>query len=74
MSSIYEEVTGKDKDVYYGIAMSALMVANILCIFFAVGLDLLGKKFPKMTGDGSQLLRKKNDKDSIEIRSRLHTV
>lgn len=65
MSSIYEEVTGKDKDVYYGIAMSALMVANILCIFFAVGLDLLGKKFPKMTGDGSQLLRKKNDKDSI---------
>lgn len=65
MSSIYEEVTGKDKDVYYGIAMSALMVANILCIFFAVGLDLLGKKFPKTTGDGSQLLRKKNDKDSI---------
>ncbi len=57
MSSIYEEVTGNSKDVYYGIAMSALMVANVLCIFFAVGLDLLGKKIPSLTGDGSQLLR-----------------
>ena len=66
MSSIYEEVTGKDKDVYYGIAMSALMVANILCIFFAVGLDLLGRKFPALTGDGSQLLRKKNEDGKAE--------
>ena len=46
MSAIYEEVTGNSKDVYYGIAMSALMVANVLCIFFAVGLDVLGKKIP----------------------------
>ena len=63
MSSIYEEVTGKDKDVYYGIAMSALMVANILCIFFAVALDIIGKKFPKMTGDGTQLMRTKGEQE-----------
>ena len=47
MSAIYEEVTGNSKDVYYGIAMSALMVANVLCIFFAVGLDVLGKKIDR---------------------------
>lgn len=57
-----------------GIAMSALMVANILCIFFAVGLDLLGKKFPKMTGDGSHYYVKRMTKIALEIRSRLHTV
>lgn len=61
MSAIYEEVTGKDKDVYYGIAMSALMVANILCIFFAVALDVIGKKFPHTTGDGTQLMRSKKE-------------
>lgn len=58
MSSIYQEVTGGDKDAYYGVAMSALMVANILCIFFAVGLNAIGKVCPKLTGDGRQLMRK----------------
>lgn len=58
MSSIYQEVTGGDKEAYYGVAMSALMVANILCIFFAVGLNAIGKIWPKLTGDGRQLMRK----------------
>lgn len=66
MSSIYEEVTGKDKNIYYGIAMSALMVANILCIFFAVALDIIGKKFPTLTGDGTQILRKHMDGNETE--------
>ena len=64
MSAIYEEVTGNSKDVYYGIAMSALMVANVLCIFFAVGLDVLGKKIPSLTGNGSQLMRAEKEHDT----------
>ncbi len=64
MSAIYEEVTGNSKDVYYGIAMSALMVANVLCIFFAVGLDVLGKKIPSLTGNGSQLMRAEKENDT----------
>lgn len=39
------------------------MVANILCIFFAVALDIIGKKFPKMTGDGTQLMRTKGEQE-----------
>ena len=64
MSAIYEEVTGNSKDVYYGIAMSALMVANVLCIFFAVGLDGLGKTIPSLTGNGSQLMRAEKENDT----------
>ena len=66
MSAIYEEVTGNSKDVYYGIAMSALMVANVLCIFFAVGLDVLGKKIPSLTGNGSQLMRAEKETDTTD--------
>ncbi len=61
MSAIYEEVTGGNKDAYYGVAMSAVMIANIMCIFFATGLNTLGKFFPRLTGDGSQLMRRKDN-------------
>ena len=36
MSSIFAEVTGGDKNAYYSIAMSSVMIANVLCLFFAV--------------------------------------
>jgi len=57
MSAIYEEVTGGNKEAYYGTAMSALMIANILSIFFAVALDTIGKKVPSLTGDGTQIMK-----------------
>lgn len=72
MSAIYEEVTGGNKEAYYGTAMSAVMIANILCIFFAVALDTIGKKVPSLTGDGTQIMKvvsqPEEKVDSIDIK------
>lgn len=69
MSSIYAEVTGGDKNAYYSSAMTSVMIANVLCIFFAVFLDRLGKTFRRFAGDGSQLMRARgnvwNSKDEL---------
>ena len=67
MSAIYGEVTGGDTNAYYGTAMSTLMLANVMCIFFAVGLDTLGKKIPALTGNGSELMKRPADADEVPV-------
>ncbi|OUQ18621.1 hypothetical protein B5E84_07345 [Lachnoclostridium sp. An14] len=57
MSQIFEQVTGMGKDSYYAKAIAILTFANILCIVFGALLNGLGKQMPKLTGDGSTLMR-----------------
>ncbi|MCI8889112.1 MAG: 2-hydroxycarboxylate transporter family protein [Hungatella sp.] len=57
MSQVYAEVTGGDKDAFYAKAIAILTFANILCIVVAALLNGLGKQFPKLTGDSTQLMR-----------------
>ncbi len=57
MSQVYAEVTGGDKDAFYAKAIAILTFANVLCIIVAALLNGLGKQFPKLTGDGTQLMR-----------------
>lgn len=57
MSQVFAEVTGGDKDSFYARAIAILTFANVLCIIVAALLNGLGKQFPNMTGDGTQLMR-----------------
>ncbi len=57
MSQIFAEVTGLDKDSFYAKAIAILTFANILCIIIAALLNGLGKQFPELTGDGTNLMR-----------------
>lgn len=57
MSQIFEEVTGISKDTFYAKAIAILTFANILCIIVAALLNGLGKQFPKLTGDKTNLMR-----------------
>ncbi|RGY98093.1 2-hydroxycarboxylate transporter family protein [Clostridium sp. AM58-1XD] len=59
MSQIFNEVTGLDKDTYYAKAIAILTFANILCVFAAAFLNGAGRQFPKLTGDGTNLMRNK---------------
>lgn len=52
MAEIYESVTGKDRAAYYSFAISILTLANIIAILMASSLNKLGKRFPKLTGNG----------------------
>lgn len=62
MSQIFEQVTGGDKDTYYSVALAILTLANILCIIVGALLNGLGKMMPKLTGDGTQIMRKEQEK------------
>lgn len=57
MSQIFEEVTGISKDAFYAKAIAILTFANILCIIVGALLNGLGKQFPKLTGDKTNLMR-----------------
>ncbi|WJV62026.1 2-hydroxycarboxylate transporter family protein [Pectobacteriaceae bacterium CE70] len=65
LSEIYHEVTGNSREEYYSIAIAILTIANIFAIVAAAVLDILGKKYPAITGNG-ELVRKSSfqiDKD-----------
>lgn len=57
MAQLYEEVTGNDPAAYLSFALAILAVGNIVAVLFAVILNLVGRKFTKITG-GNLLLRK----------------
>lgn len=57
MSQVFAEVTGGDKDSFYAKAIAILTFANVLCIVVAALLNGLGKQFPILTGDGTQLMK-----------------
>ncbi len=56
MAQLYSDVTGQDSSSYLSFALAILAVGNIVSILMAVVLDLVGKKFPSITG-GNQLLK-----------------
>jgi Na+/citrate or Na+/malate symporter len=56
LSQMWESVTGQSKDAYYSQAIAILTLANNFAILAAVGLNALGNRYPKLTGNG-ELLR-----------------
>lgn len=65
MAEIYESVTGIPQQSYYSFAISILTLANIIAIVFAALLNLLGEKFPSLTGNGK--LMKEDDNSNLDI-------
>ncbi|MCG3088224.1 2-hydroxycarboxylate transporter family protein [Sporosarcina cyprini] len=52
MAQVYSELLGKDTSYYMSLLIPALALGNVFAIIFAAGLNVLGKKFPKLTGNG----------------------
>ena len=57
LSNIYEQVTGDAAANFYGFAIIILTVGNIFAIVGSAMLNVVGQKFPKMTGDKRTLVR-----------------
>lgn len=55
LSEMWESITGQSKDAYYSQAIAILTLANNFAILAAIGLNALGEKFPKLTGNGELL-------------------
>lgn len=53
MSEIYEEVTGVGKDVVFSKIYPAVTIGGITSLFFAAIINSIGKKFPKLSGNGA---------------------
>src|SRR5699024_11057174 len=52
MSQVYSELLGNDPSYYISILVPALALGNVFAIVCAGLLHMLGKKFPKLTGNG----------------------
>lgn len=63
MSQIYQTATGQSADTFYAKAIATLTFANTLCIVVAALLNKLGMIFPKLTGDGSHIMRSESSSD-----------
>lgn len=57
LSEIYHSVTGRSREEYYSTAIAILTIANIFAIIFAALLDMIGKKYTWLSGEG-ELVRK----------------
>lgn len=57
LSEIYHSVTGRYREEYYSTAIAILTIANIFAIIFAALLDMIGKKYTWLSGEG-ELVRK----------------
>lgn len=55
LSEMWEAATGQSKEAFYSTAFAILNIANNFAILGAVGLNILGNKFPKLTGNGELL-------------------
>lgn len=53
MSEIYSGITGTDQGVIYSQLHAMTTLGNWLSIFFAIILNIIGKKFPGTTGNGA---------------------
>ncbi|WP_301107464.1 2-hydroxycarboxylate transporter family protein [Sporosarcina sp.] len=56
MAEVYSELLGKDTSYYMSLLIPALALGNVFAIILAAGLNVLGKKFPSLTGNG-QLIK-----------------
>lgn len=57
LSEIYHSITGRSREEYYSTAIAILTIANIFAIVMAAVLDIVGKKYPVLSGEG-ELVRK----------------
>lgn len=57
LSNIYATVTGDDAANFYSFAIIILTIGNIFAIIGSAALNVIGNKFPKMTGDKKTLVR-----------------
>src|SRR5699024_5176580 len=64
MSQIYSDMLGNDPGYYISILVPALALGNVFAIILAALLNSLGKKFPKLTGDGQLMPGFKFEKES----------
>lgn len=55
MAQVYADVTGEDPAGYLSFCMAILGLGNIIAILMAVVMDLFGRAFPKLTGNGKLL-------------------
>lgn len=55
MAQVYSDVTGQDPAGYLSFCMAILGLGNIIAILMAVVMDLVGRAFPKLTGNGKLL-------------------
>lgn len=55
MAQVYADVTGEDPAGYLSFCMAILGLGNIIAILMAVVMDLVGRAFPKLTGNGKLL-------------------
>jgi len=56
MSQIYSEMLGNEPSYYISMLVPALALGNVFAIVLASVLDMIGKKFPSLTGNG-QLIK-----------------
>lgn len=66
LSEVYADITGEGSEIYYSFAIIILTVGNIFSIFGAALLNKLGEAFPKLTGDGTTIIRGTEDLDLTE--------
>ncbi|WP_371809622.1 2-hydroxycarboxylate transporter family protein [Halobacillus sp. Marseille-Q1614] len=69
MSQIYSEMMGNDPGYYISMLVPALALGNVFAIVLASMLNMLGNKFPSLTGNG-QLIRGfsyKEEKQTYDI-------
>lgn len=52
MSQIYSELLGNEPSYYISMLVPALALGNVFAIVFASVLDMIGKRFPSLTGNG----------------------
>ncbi|WP_337969623.1 2-hydroxycarboxylate transporter family protein [Virgibacillus salexigens] len=52
MSQVYSEILGNDPSYYISILVPALALGNVLAIILAGILNMIGNKFPKLSGNG----------------------
>ena len=52
MSRMWEEMTGQSADSWYAPAFAVMSIGNMAAVVSAALLDRLGKKYPKLTGNG----------------------
>lgn len=68
MAQVYADVTGQDPSGYLSFALAILALGNIVSVIFAPVLDFIGKKYPKLSGNGKLLRNQKNDvKESNKV-------
>lgn len=66
LSQVYAEITGNSPENFLSFAIPILTIANLLSVLFATGLNVIGERFPGLSGRGD-LVRVPRDIDMEEV-------